>query len=759
MNFAGLLLFIDGISLNYVGETKFDPSLFALQAAVTGGQSKLEYTFSNELKEKLQQVVEAGDDLVKSQSSDKDANVAATEAINCLLIEVNENIDAYKRLQDFLDGTMSDVIAKYDSSAELSDFAGELADDKDAYTNAMEGGEYTTAQINEIINGFSARVAAAVKDALDKIVAQGGEANLDITCLFEDKNLGYANSTVEGWKNETGTTAFLSRVQTAEVWNQSNFNVYQTLENLPAGVYELRVPGFYRTADNVTNYAQYSEQTVTGTVYAYVGGNKTLLHNVAELAAESDAYHTAGADDADATVATLFVPNSNDNAHYFFYDQDNVDVMNIVTGVLAEEGTLTIGVKGADLESNSWAVWGGMNLIYKGTVGMEAALYAEMQAKCEEANDLSDVEAMVLEAGENLNSALTQAGDCSETSDLETLKAAIKALDEAIAYANESKSLYDQIQEVFSVFSEYLVPMVDSDEPTYTSVLDEVAAAMDEGFETNEQITANMQKLQDGWATYVQYPVLNAASEEQPADITAAILNSGFEGIMNSQTEQSGDGNADYWTRENEGGSFGYQFGIYENYNSTNFNIYQTIKGLAPGYYRVKVQGFYRSGSNQGNADAVAGDSANVVTLYANEASVTLNNQLQNGTDGAMYGVGDEPAITVGENAEYYVPNNREALAAIFANEEPAYYWNSLDAVVAEDGILTIGLKKETSVEGDWCPFDNFQLYYLGAKAPTAVESVAAANMAPKSIVDLSGRKVSKAIKGIYIVDGKKCVK
>ena len=45
--------------------------------------------------------------------------------------------------------------------------------------------------------------------------------------------------------------------------------------------------------------------------------------------------------------------------------------------------------------------------------------------------------------------------------------------------------------------------------------------------------------------------------------------------------------------------------------------------------------------------------------------------------------------------------------------------------VMIEDGeSLTFGLKKDTTIDGDWCLFDNFQLFYLGTDVPSGIGSL-----------------------------------
>lgn len=748
-------LFVDEFLLKFNGKTDIDPSLLALNGAIRTGQSLLDNDEPCEaaLIEALEDAIEAGNALKDAGSSDQTANTAAATTINNAVAAVRASIAVYKKFHDFIYGKLSETIDKY-IEGDLEDFATELAEDKDKYISAWEDGEYTTEQINEIIDGFDARLAAAIKTAFEAAVENGGAANLDITCLFSaDKNLGYANSNVDGWKNETGTSAFLSRVQTAEVWNQASFNVYQTLDSLPAGVYEIQAAGFYRTAANVDNYEAWQNEAVGGSAYIYAGNNRTLMHNVAELASADNTHRSAA-----AVEGELYVPNSNDDAHYFFYDQDEIDMTNSVKGVLAETGTLTIGVKGENLDGNAWVVWGGFTVIYRGTEGMEAALFEEVNALSAEASALADeLGGLVADADDKLNEAIDAAAGCDETSSLDELKDAINALNEALAYGNESKKLMDELQKQFDFFSE-LAGNVESDDDVYPGLLDEVDAAISDGYESNEQIAGLIDSLVGGWAAYVQHDALDA-TEDEPADITAAILNSGFEGALNDQSEQSGAGNGDYWTKTREGGNdFGYQFGVFESYNTNSFDIHQTLKGLAAGYYKVTVQGFYRAGSNQDNANAFSGDSlTSFVYFYANAYEKKLNNQLENGTNGEIGGAGDEPSINYNGSEEYHVPNNREALAEQFSI---GLYMNELVCKVAEGEDLTIGLKKATHVGGDWCPFDNFKLYYLGTSVSeepvTAIESVDATNGAKIVIFDLAGRRVAKAVKGIYIINGKK---
>ncbi|MBQ0023690.1 MAG: hypothetical protein KBT29_10695, partial [Prevotellaceae bacterium] len=118
--------YIDGISLNYVGELDFDPSLMALQAAVSSASKVLDENFYEDYKEDLRNAIEAGANLVSSQSSDKDANKAAADEINQALAVANENIAAYAKLQSFNENELDAALAKYEDDKLMADLYANL---------------------------------------------------------------------------------------------------------------------------------------------------------------------------------------------------------------------------------------------------------------------------------------------------------------------------------------------------------------------------------------------------------------------------------------------------------------------------------------------------------------------------------------------------------------------------------------------------------------------------------------------------------
>ncbi len=747
-------LFIDEFELKYNGLLDVTPSVLALQGAIrtaeeyTGGDILCE----SAIVERLAEAVGAGQSLISAGGSDDEANVAAATEINNIIAEAKASADLYTKFGEFLEGELAETIDLY-SEGELAAFSAELSESFDEYFDAWESGEYTSEQINEIMSGLNGKVVAAIKAALESAAADGKEHSLDISALFA--NIKYANSTVEGWKNETGTSAFLSRVQTAEVWNQNKFNVYQTLSEMPAGAYEVRVNGFYRSAANLDNYTEWESQDVIGHAYLYAGGNQVLMHNVAEYAADQDDNHTA------ETGVGSYVPNSNANANYIFYTDG--EAVNTLTTALLETGDLTIGIKGMDLEDNAWVVWGGFTVVYKGAGEelVKEAVNGEIDVLIAEAQamDENDIIVKVELSDKKLNDAITAGEAAKESSSIEDKTDAIAELKAAIEYASKSEGLLMKLMDVFTLYYDLLDKTeVEGDTKAISGLLDDEIGDPEEGAKSNEQIEQWIDELPLAWTRFVcSQDGMATASEKAPVNVTEAILNPGFEGVTSESAH------VEFWSVAKDGGNEGYEAGIYEFFNNNSFDIHQTVNALTPGYYRVRVQSFYRAGSNAANVDSltVSPDSINKAYLYANESAVALKNVLdledveESGyVAGEAMGVDGEVTVAYKDSEAYYIPNNRNSLSTYF---EAGCYWNEIDCKVAEDGKLVLGLKKDSRMENDWCPYDNFQLFYLGTSAPTAVQGVAAdAELAGKAgIFDLQGRKVSKTQKGLYIMNGK----
>ncbi len=198
-----------------------------------------------------------------------------------------------------------------------------------------------------------------------------------------------------------------------------------------------------------------------------------------------------------------------------------------------------------------------------------------------------------------------------------------------------------------------------------------------------------------------------------------------------------------------------------EKYN-TNFDICQTVTGLAPGRYELSCQGFYRCGSYTNAANArTAGTEALNAKLYANSSVCEV--------DTALVSIFSEAGIVgnVGVNVSPYgyIP---DTMAQTWFYFLAGLYPNSLEAVVGDDGTLTIGVRKTELVSLDWAIFDTFQLTFLGESDEADDDTEDAVGRVDDQIPQRGGVYTTSGLRmadgvelphGIYIVDGRKVVR
>lgn len=161
----------------------------------------------------------------------------------------------------------------------------------------------------------------------------------------------------------------------------------------------------------------------------------------------------------------------------------------------------------------------------------------------------------------------------------------------------------------------------------------------------------------------------------------------------------------------------------------------QTLTGLAEGIYKVTVQGFERSGWwDVCVALGEKGYEITTATLSANGEEVNLKSWLSGKTD----------------------ENNPDNTGQAIAKFNEGKYMNEVYTYVGADGTLTLTVCKPSHVGGNWIVFNNFTLTRYADGEETGVEKTTDNSQHSTVIYDLTGRRVEKAVKGIYIVDGKK---
>lgn len=708
--------FTDGIALYYVGKD-IDPSTLALTAAVSSANKVMEETFNADLKSELEQVVATGQELISTQSKDTEAKQAATQAINEKMEEVRASISAYKRLQDFYDGDLANALDKYEESA--PSLYAELGLINDAVAEALDEQTWTTEQIDEAIASLPGTIRNYVQKEWDDAIASGEKLDepLDISILFETLGVTFSTGTQQGasvqdkqW-NYGDANNFKTQYGTMEVWNQSPFEVSQTLTDMPAGTYTITTRAFYRTADNATNYSTY----VPGDDYAYVfaGHMKTGLTNVAAIASTNSEDFANSAEAADG----IFVPNNQESAYKLFESEDYPELTKSVSTVLTSPGDLTFGVCADQMEGNSWVVWYTFELAYNAID--DTLLGDELEALMSEATDLLNSGCGgVKEAEQLLGDAIDQGGDAID-GDVAAKTAAINSLTSAIAYGSESSALV----EAFQSAADYFLTLQEtynytSSDTEFITIADAANSAQ---FDSNESVKTMTESLEGAWARFVVGQDLSSASEDTPVDMTGIILNADL-----------GLGNSKYWT-------IGEDIGQNQGYQSASYTGEVTIEGF--------IEAWRPNGTalNDGDISQTLG-AVLPAGYYVLECDGHATNQ------SAIPEEGITGAVLMAYCGDYY---NSTSMGIEETSANPKHF----AVAFYSDGVnpTTVGLRV-AQTNASWLTGDNFMLSYVGSDAPSGIETLTSADVVTsgRGIYNLAGQKLNKLQKGINIVDGKK---
>ena len=218
------------------------------------------------------------------------------------------------------------------------------------------------------------------------------------------------------------------------------------------------------------------------------------------------------------------------------------------------------------------------------------------------------------------------------------------------------------------------------------------------------------------------------ASEANPVDLTYKIKMPGFnqrerkEG--SNQSEDALDwtcNRANYRYNASDNGSRLIIMGRGENHPDFVCDVYgdtwddsgngdysfswtQTVTGLQPGRYRVKVQGY-----NNG------GDAANKAYLEANGQKATL---VERSSEGVLPWTTRLPGSTF-EAPEYF---------------QAGCYWNEVLCTVGSEGELELGVKSPSVTGAHVFIFDNFRLEYVGLVGATVSDADYTTFVAPYNI-------------------------
>lgn len=248
---------------------------------------------------------------------------------------------------------------------------------------------------------------------------------------------------------------------------------------------------------------------------------------------------------------------------------------------------------------------------------------------------------------------------------------------------------------------------------------------MNENVEAMEQALTLLEKC----PTDLRQVQIEEVLEKGQGDLTSLIVNADF-------------------SKGSEGWNFQPAFtqanGQVAEFWNTAFYMGQTLEQIPNGEYEIAVQSFYRYGTVEHATSAFRNGTEKLnAIMFANGVEVPVM---------SLY----DKSITQYSLDRNNYPNDVNQANAAFNTYH--LYRNAIKLEVTENRLI-FGLRNYSSINSDWCCFDNWTLTYLGPG--TGIQSAAshAEGTGQGTIYNLQGQRLDNMQKGINIVQGKKIVK
>ncbi len=335
---------------------------------IANAEAMLEQNMGKSIYDALQAAVDAakasldtqdGETMFNALSNlfDAEADVAASVALFKQLADANE---------EFLNAIGNSLNRA--AQEEASNLYQEIIDKMEAHEMENDDVDDYIAKIDEMMTKLAIPEDVAKATDLDPKELTGVIRNND-----------FAANNANNWR---GTAAGFQTFGNAEMFNK-NFNFYQDINGLPAGIYELQVQGYYRSGEAVDDYKNFNENPEAGNnafLYAMTIGeagdsiySSNALKRLAS-AAQTDlsevpagyvAVKTETIDQENSIYNYTVVANNMETAATEF-DLGNYTANSVIAKVGAN-GKLRVGVMKRNGITNDWTIFDNFKLFYYGT--------------------------------------------------------------------------------------------------------------------------------------------------------------------------------------------------------------------------------------------------------------------------------------------------------------------------------------------------------------------------------------------------------
>ena len=679
------------------GDKKYEEMIALAKAAVANGEVK---------DDSLQSIAKSLQLRMDSLALDVAAYQTLTTKTNDLSVAWDESIYAD---QDFLD------------------YEEYLVGLEEAYS----GGTFDPTEVDSIQPRADRIWKACILDALET-----GDTD-NVTGLLTNPNF---TGNTNGWTYQKlggpNNDGLKYGNNVAECYEQA-FDVYQEVNGLPAGTYEVSVQGFYRPAGNATWSAAWGvEGDATNDVLAYVYGNDGMvkLPHVAdglqdENIGEDCAQLTAGGADLEGK----YVCNGKKSAELIM--ADGTSYLMTVKCYVGEDGKLRFGVKmptAPESLTAYWTLFDNFQVTYLGADDMSGAKSA-MEALIGNAQELLNKEALTTqEAKDGLNKAIEAATAVVDNLTPETYKEHSEALNAAMEIGQEAIDAATALETKNDNHADKLGSSGEGSYEDYADTegyaeLDDVVLEIDEKI-SGDGIFASMEEIADYNVkldkAYTKMMSGNydyaSASKEDKLDVTGLIINPSFQKRTYDATtaEWKDASSADGWTTTGGTATGGLNYEIFND----SCEIHQKLYNMPAGYYRLVYNGFYRGGDITPAALTRRDSTEEVLNaeVYLEGKESKWNNKLASIFDNVQeykYTSGDKvlpDSLFTNEYKDLLYHCIVNDVAGAKAAFEDGKYEGNFSFRVEEGEEPVLGVRKIGKITNDWACFDNFRLYYYG---------------------------------------------
>ena len=629
---------------------------------------------------------------------------------------VDEIANATKALNELVD-------AKQRLQTAINDYKAKGFDGTAPYEAILQNLSATKAQVEQAITDLNAAYVEWAKTQASV------ENPIDVSTKIVNPTFDNGNAT-QGWSGDAfgrgGTVA-----DGGEHYSK-NYDTYQTITGLSAGVYAVGVNAFYRSGnyggtaeghwvakDEASRYAKFygkvGETTREIAIANVLSGAQAESQGVGDV----EVTYT----DADENTVVVYSPNTMAAGDYYFHTLNQY--ANKLFVAVDEAGELTIGVKKSTHIDGDWSLFDDFSLTYYGNGADACNLYLQESLKNYGEYTLGDD---VLYTASYLQAYQEAYSSTSVTaSSMEEVNAILKGIEDAKAALDNNIALWKKYVKLLSDAKE----MVANDEYKDIDETGDLGDYLDFDAEeiledvklTNEELEAEIAKVSDWMKTIEDKSKLDVYEGKV---MTKYIKNPGFD-----DDEDINSGAAEGWTIDRINGGnvvrgplgqanqdvmiakLGEQNFCFESWHCHKWDIWQEVTGLPVGLYELQVQGYVRCevpGYTQG--EELGDQFPSPVYLYMNNALSSFPSVYSEQVADEHYDADGNLPVVEGHSWNGAVANYPNSMGAASLCFKWGMYKTKAYGLIAKEGdTFRIGVKMDKNQDW-WCIWDNFQLIY-----------------------------------------------